>query len=88
MGQRLGESSVYSREAGFTEKYAYVNGGNGDGQIEYQGWAAAGTATTTARWRIRKFTYDSSNRTTDIQWAAGTDEFTTAWDSRTSATYS
>ena len=87
-GVRLGEATVYAREAGFTEQYAYVSGGNGDGQMEYQGWAAAGSATTAAVWRIRKFTYDSSSRISKIEWAGGTDGNDSIWANRASLSYS
>lgn len=87
-GHKLGEATVYAREAGFTEQYAYVSGGNGDGQMQYQGWGPAGASTASATWRIRKFTYDSSSRITKIEWAGGTDGFDSVWDNRTTLTYS
>lgn len=88
MPKLLGETTVYAREAGFTEQYAYVAAGNGVGQVEYQAWGAAGTATSAAGWRIRKFTYNSTSGITKIEWAGGTDKFDQIWDDRTSLSYS
>ena len=87
-GKRLGEVPGYVREVGLTQAFAYKSGGNGDGQMEYQGFAYPGTAKNTTGWAIKQFTYDSSNRMTDIQWAGGTDGFDSIWDSRTGYTYS
>jgi len=85
-----GEMSVYAREQGYTEQYAYVASGDGAGQIEYQGWAAPGTATSAGGWRIRKLTYDSSSRMSKIEWAGGRDDFSAdnAWNNRASLSYS
>ena len=90
MPKLAGEMSVYAREQGYTEQYAYVASGNGVGQIEYQGWAAPGTATSAGGWRIRKLTYDSSNRMSKIEWAGGRDDFNASatWDGRASLVYS
>lgn len=88
MSKYVGETDVYAREAGFTQKLAYVAAGNGQGQIEYQGLAYPGAATSEARWQIKKFTYDSNNRMTDIQWAGGTDSYTSIWDNRAALSYS
>lgn len=90
MPKQLGEASVYTREMGFTERLAYVAAGNGVGQTEYQGWASPGTAETAGGWRIAKFTYDSSNRFIQRDWAGGRDDFNAdnTWSARASLTYS
>lgn len=90
MGKQLGEVSTYAREQGFTERWTYVASGNGNGQIEYQGWAAPGTAESAGGWRICKFTYDSSSRMTQRDWAGGFDSFNAenTWSERASLTYS
>ena len=86
-GPYIGEQPVYSRDQGWEERLAYVASGNGVGQVEYQGFAQFNTATSTASWRVRRFTYDSSNRVTTIEWAGGNDAFITAWDDRATASY-
>ena len=86
-GKLIGESMVYAREAGFTEQFSYVASGNGQGQIEYQGKAPAGTLSTTARWQLRRFTYDSDSRITAIEWATGSDGFDHVWNDRATLTY-
>lgn len=53
----------------------------------YIGWATPGVATSDAKWKIRKFTYDSSGRTTNIQYASGDVGFTQVWDNRASLVY-
>lgn len=47
-----------------------------DGNPVYVGKAVQGTAITAATWQIQRFTYDASNRATDVQVLIG------AWDSR------
>lgn len=86
-GKLVGEESSYIREMGFEERFAYVASGNGAGQVEYQGWAQPNSATSAAQWRIRRFTYDSSNRPTTVEWAAGDDAFMNIWDNRATLTY-
>lgn len=56
--------------------------------VIYIGRADPGTAVTEKRWAIQKFTYDSNNLVTDIQWAGGTKEFKFIWNDRASYTYS
>jgi len=53
----------------------------------YIGEAAAGTATSSATWRIKKITW-SGDDATDIQWADGVDTFTKEWDERAGYSYS
>ena len=77
--------STFSTDLLLQQRIAYKSGGNGDGQAEYIGFALPGTAETTAKWLIKKLTYDSSNRVTDIDLADNEVEFTKIWDSR--ATY-
>lgn len=86
-GPFVGEQPTYIREAGYEVRFAYKSGGNGDGQVEYQGWAQPNTSIDVAKWRIRRFTYDSSNRVTAIEWAGGTDNFNQIWSNRASLSY-
>lgn len=88
MPQFVGETPVYAREVGLTQKFAKVASGNGVGQIEYQGFAYPGTASSTSGWAIRKFTYDSASFCTDMQWAGGSDALTNIWDNRSVLSYS
>ena len=87
MGKLVGEVSVYSRDQGYEQRYAYVAAGNGVGQVEYQGWAQMNTATSAPGWRISRYSYDSSHRLTAIEWAAGDDAFSNIWDNRATLTY-
>lgn len=86
-GQQLGEQSSYAREMGLDQQFTYVSAGNGTGQMEYQGFSQPGKLTSASTWQIRKFTYDSSNRISSINWANGSDEFAFIWDNRSSYTY-
>lgn len=62
--------------------------GSPDGmQPVYIGWAATGAATSEAKWLIRKFTYDSSNRVTNIQYANKAVTFKSVWDDRSSLVF-
>ena len=56
--------------------------------VEYYGYAATGTATSAAFWRIRRRTLDANGRTTAMQSANGTDDFISVWDNRASLVYS
>lgn len=77
--------STFSTDLLLQQRIAYKSGGNGDGQAEYIGYALPGTAEGSAKWLIKKLTYDASNRVTDIDFADDVVEFTKIWDSR--ATY-
>lgn len=61
--------------------------GNTSGQVVYVGWATCGLATSSAGWKIRKFTYDGNGQVTAIQYAGGDVGFRAIWDNRTSLTY-
>lgn len=66
---------------------------DGNSNAIYQGWATPGTATSEAKWRLIKNTYDGSNRFTGSgfpQDANGNAScgFAFVWDNRASATYS
>lgn len=53
----------------------------------YHGKTVPGTATSTAAWQIKRYTYTGSNLTA-VQYANGTAAFGAAWDSRGSLSYS
>jgi len=53
----------------------------------YIGEAPPGTATSEAKWRIRKITYSGTQQTA-IEWADGVGTFSKVWDDRTSYSYS
>lgn len=60
--------------------------GSPDGvQPVYIGLTTPGVAITEAKWCIRKFTYDTSNRITNIQYANGDVGFKQVWNSTAGA---
>lgn len=64
-------------------------GGNSGTEILYLGEAEPGTATSAARWRIKKFTYQAgTDLVTQIDWASGNDFFNKVWDDRATYAYS
>lgn len=58
-------------------------------QLLYEGTAHPGTASSagTAKWRIRKFFYDSNSDLQGWRWADSTTEFTKDWSLRATYTY-
>jgi hypothetical protein len=54
----------------------------------YIGKAKPSTATSVTGWAIKKFTWDSNNNPTKIEWASGTEGFDKEWDERTAYAYS
>lgn len=54
----------------------------------YYGFAAPGTAETDAGWQIRRETLDSQGRTTAIDFAGGTLEYSQIWANRATLSYS
>mgnify|MGYP001577280341 CR=1 FL=1 len=56
--------------------------------IRYQGHASPGTATSAARWRIKRFTFDSQGRHTATEFAGGSGEYNQIWDDRASLSFS
>lgn len=58
-----------------------------NGQVEYAGYAAAGTDPSAAGWAIAKLTYDASSNPTK-KWANGSPAYVHIWDSRALYTYS
>jgi len=57
--------------------------------VEFVGEATPGTATSAARWRIYKLTYDASFNPITKKWAGGeSTQFTQVWDDRSGLVYS
>jgi len=54
----------------------------------YLGEAGVGVATSEAKWRIRKLTYDANSNLLSITWANGNTKYTNVWDDRAILTYS
>lgn len=54
----------------------------------YIGQANADTATSEAKWQIKKLTYDGNDNVTSILAAGGTLDFNQVWDDRASLSYS
>ena len=59
-----------------------------NGRAVYIGYAMPGSAKSSARWQIRKITYDSNGFITDIQFASGELEFNKIWENRAIYIYS
>lgn len=57
-----------------------------DANTIYIGKAVVGTATTEAKWQIRKISTSGTVKT--IAWADGDDAYNQIWDNRTSINYS
>jgi len=58
-----------------------------DSQLQFQGFAEPGSATSGNLWQIREFTYSSGNLIT-ILWADGNQLFDNVWDDRAALSYS
>jgi len=86
-GKAVGETPTYMREQGYEERFFYVASGNGVGQIEFQSWAQPNSLTSASRWRIRRFTYNSDNVVTAIEWAGGDDLYNQILDDRVTLSY-
>jgi len=67
----------------YSKRYAYDANGN----VEYMGYAAPGTSTATAGWKIIKNTWTSGNITAS-GFASGRAEFIFKWDDYASYSYS
>lgn len=64
-------------------------GGASGTEVLYLGEAEPGTATSAAKWRIKKFTYDAgTNNVSQIDWADGNDNFDNIWTNRANLSYS
>jgi YD repeat-containing protein len=76
----------FDDEAGcFTKRWDWDASNN----LIYEGRALASlnSAVTDAEWAIRKFTYDSSNRQTIMQWADGNRMADNVWNDRATLAY-
>jgi YD repeat-containing protein len=67
--------------ADFHKEYAY----DGDGNLEYEGWARPGTATSDAGWRVTKYAWTAGKKTSER--VADRGAFTQVWDDRASLDY-
>lgn len=81
-------SNLIQTDTYVAQKISYVASGNGEGQPEYVGYSDPGTGAGDSSWAIKKLTYDSSQRVTDVQWANGNNEFVNEWDLRATYSYS
>lgn len=90
-GKIVGEDAAYAREMGFRQRFFYVASGNGTSQIEYVCRAFPGTnassSTGNAVWQVQRFTYDSSNRISTIDFAGLDDAYNQSCDNRASLSY-
>ena len=67
----------------FVQRYDY----DGSGKVIYTGNAPPGSATSAAKWSIKRFTYSGTNLTV-AEWAGGNNLCVNIWDNRASLTYS
>lgn len=67
--------------------YVSVFSYDGDGALEYEGWAKCGSATSAATWGIKKYTY-TAGALVSIQFANGGVQQNNIWDNRVSLSYS
>ena len=56
--------------------------------VRYQGHASPGVTTSGAAWRIKRLTFDSSNRHIATEFADGNANFDNVWDNRATLSYS
>jgi hypothetical protein len=63
--------------------FDYAGGAN----VVYIGRALPGSAASAAAWQIRRLTY-SGDDVTAVDFAGGTNAFSSVWDDRTTYTYS
>lgn len=76
---RASEVPVFQSETPYNMEYE-------DGATAYQGWAATGTLTSQALWRIRRIVTTGAD--VSIKWADGNASFDNEWDNRASLSYS
>jgi YD repeat-containing protein len=60
---------------------------NSEGLPIYKGWAAPGTETSAAAWRIQRITWDANGYKTAEEWAGGNTDFAHVWDNAASLEY-
>ena len=66
----------------------YLASVDDDDNPEYVGYAEPGTASSAAKWQIRKVTYEANTDTiVSVKYAGGSAAFDKAWDDRDSYTY-
>lgn len=79
-----------------SESWMFIQGGenfiqrfdyDGSNRVIYQGWAQAGSATSSSVWRIRQLNYTGDN-VTSILFPSGSPAFAYSWDDRTGYSYS
>jgi hypothetical protein len=74
-----------SEGRGYRTELDYT-GGPGSDPV-YVGWAAPGSDTDAAVWKILKLTYSGTNLTQRL-WADGDTKFDNVWDQRATLSYS
>lgn len=75
----------FSSAPGYQQIFDYSGGTTG--APIYIGWAVPGVATSAAKWKIRKFTYDGNGQILNIQFAKNDVGFNFVWDNRATYTY-
>lgn len=62
--------------------------GTSEQVARYVGYAAPGSLTSAAVWRIVRITYDANDNPTVVEWADGNNGFDNIWDNRAALSYS
>ena len=77
---------IQTADSPYSKQYTYDSNGN----LQYEGFAVPGSATSAAVWAIRKFTYTAMSpyQTLTETWANGSGSFTNVFDNRASLSYS
>jgi len=78
---------VVSMIQNINDRYIQALAYDGNGLVQYIGYAVPGSAKSLAEWQIRKLTYSGVNLT-DVQFANGSIAFSNVWDNRASLSYS
>jgi len=85
-GETVDVELLTARLVGLSDRYTSLISYTPAGYVEYIGYALPGTATTAAKWQIRKLTYTGTN-VISIQFASSTTKFDKIWDNRAALVY-
>jgi hypothetical protein len=75
---------IFSAGQNFSQRFDY----DGNGNVEYIGYAVPGISIYSPAWKIIKLSYDGNNNVTSRLFASGSCEFAFIWNSKEGYTYS